>query len=231
VFSDVLLPVSLLFLVVLSGYRLNAVTADAEDGREDRAALLVYGVGLIVVSGAACVYVAVRTAVVRPRRPAAEVSSVIVPSGLAANRPCLLTHTSRSFFRRGLCARRDADRRGNITAAGPCPKYTVPAGASRPRTFSSCEREIERAGWPDDDGWWWTRERKACPRSVHSVPRVRIVIPFLSRPYTFLHKPVLVNASVLLLDLFCAFWLDDAAQDSVNGYVVVRRVPCEYDLV
>jgi len=88
VFSDVLLPVSLLFLVVLWGCRLNAATADAADGREDRAALLVYGVGLIVVSGAACVYVAVRMTIVRPGpgRPAAEVS-VIVRRSLARANP------------------------------------------------------------------------------------------------------------------------------------------------
>jgi len=73
--------VSLLFFVVVWGYQLNAMTVDTSESggggggsAENRAMLLVYGIGLIVISGTACVYVAMRMTAVRPKRAAAEVS-------------------------------------------------------------------------------------------------------------------------------------------------------------
>ncbi|XP_015368928.1 PREDICTED: uncharacterized protein LOC107165277 isoform X2 [Diuraphis noxia] len=65
ILSDVCLPVSLLFLVVVWGYQLNAMTIDTDSG-DNHTMLLVYGIGLIVVSGTACVYIAIRMAVMRP---------------------------------------------------------------------------------------------------------------------------------------------------------------------
>ncbi|KAL4097157.1 hypothetical protein QTP88_021976 [Uroleucon formosanum] len=65
ILSDVCLPVSLLILVVVWGYQLNAMTIDT-DSEDNHTMLLVYGIGLIVVSGTACVYIAIRMAVIRP---------------------------------------------------------------------------------------------------------------------------------------------------------------------
>ncbi|XP_022174510.1 uncharacterized protein LOC111036694 isoform X1 [Myzus persicae] len=65
ILSDVCLPVSLLILVVVWGYQLNAMTIDTDSG-DNHTMLLVYGIGLIVVSGTACVYIAIRMAVMRP---------------------------------------------------------------------------------------------------------------------------------------------------------------------
>lgn len=65
ILSDVCLPVSLLILVVVWGYQLNAMTIDTDSG-DNRTMLLVYGIGLIVASGTACVYIAIRMAVMRP---------------------------------------------------------------------------------------------------------------------------------------------------------------------
>jgi hypothetical protein len=65
ILSDVCLPVSLLILVVVWGYQLNAMTIDTDSG-DNHTMLLVCGIGLIVVSGTACVYIAIRTSVMRP---------------------------------------------------------------------------------------------------------------------------------------------------------------------
>lgn len=65
ILSDVCLPVSLLILVVVWSYQLNAMTIDTDSG-DNRMMLLVCGVGLIVVSGTACVYIAIRMSVMRP---------------------------------------------------------------------------------------------------------------------------------------------------------------------
>ncbi|KAE9541747.1 hypothetical protein AGLY_003738 [Aphis glycines] len=65
ILSDVCLPVSLLILVIVWSYQLNAMTIDTDSG-DNRMMLLVCGVGLIVVSGTACVYIAIRMSVMRP---------------------------------------------------------------------------------------------------------------------------------------------------------------------
>lgn len=65
ILSDVCLPVSLLILVILWSYQLNAMTIDTNSG-DNRMMLLVCGVGLIVVSGTACVYIVIRMSVMRP---------------------------------------------------------------------------------------------------------------------------------------------------------------------
>ncbi|KAF0764052.1 Uncharacterized protein FWK35_00021288, partial [Aphis craccivora] len=65
ILSDVCLPVSLLILVIVWSYQLNAMTIDTNSG-DNRMMLLVCGVGLIVVSGTACVYIAIRMSVMRP---------------------------------------------------------------------------------------------------------------------------------------------------------------------
>ncbi|XP_025422406.1 uncharacterized protein LOC112692080 [Sipha flava] len=67
VLSDVCLPVSLLLLIVIWGYQLNAMTVDPDSG-EDHTMLLFYGIGLIVISGSACVYIAIRMSVMKPEK-------------------------------------------------------------------------------------------------------------------------------------------------------------------
>ncbi|VVC38276.1 Hypothetical protein CINCED_3A004030 [Cinara cedri] len=76
--SDVCLPVSLLVLIVIWGYQLNAMTIDTESG-ENRTMLLVYGIGLIVVSGTACVYIAIRMAVMRPPKEPVILQGEVCP--------------------------------------------------------------------------------------------------------------------------------------------------------
>lgn len=67
ILSDVCLPVSMLLLIVIWGYQLNAMTVGTDSG-EDRTMLLVYGIGLIVISGSACVYIAIRMSVMKPEK-------------------------------------------------------------------------------------------------------------------------------------------------------------------
>ncbi|XP_025204182.1 uncharacterized protein LOC112601001 [Melanaphis sacchari] len=74
ILSDVCLPVSLLILVVIWGYQLNAMTIDADNG-DNHTMLLVYGIGIIVVSGTACVYIAIRMSVMS--RPEIEVTTFL----------------------------------------------------------------------------------------------------------------------------------------------------------
>lgn len=72
ILSDVFLPVSLLILIMVWGYQLNAMTLDNDGGDDqaDRLTLLLYGIGLIVISGSACVYVAMRMSAMRPEKTA-----------------------------------------------------------------------------------------------------------------------------------------------------------------
>lgn len=66
VFSDVCLPVLLLVIMVVWGYQLNAIIVD-NDG-DNHLMLLIYGIGLIVVSGTSCAYIIIRMEVIRPEK-------------------------------------------------------------------------------------------------------------------------------------------------------------------
>lgn len=73
IFFDVCLPVSLLIIIVIWGYQLNAMT----DSEENHTMLLVYGIGLIVISGTACVYIAIRMAVMQPEKKTVYLSGEV----------------------------------------------------------------------------------------------------------------------------------------------------------
>lgn len=68
VLADVCLPVSLLILIVVWGYQLNAMIVDSDSAGDDHLMFLVYGIGLIVISGTACVYIAVRMSAMQPEK-------------------------------------------------------------------------------------------------------------------------------------------------------------------
>lgn len=56
------------------------MTADSESG-ENHTMLLVYGIGLIVISGTACVYIAIRMTAMRP----AKVTTTFLPAEVSFN--------------------------------------------------------------------------------------------------------------------------------------------------
>ncbi|XP_050421049.1 uncharacterized protein LOC126833646 [Adelges cooleyi] len=62
--TDICVPVSLLLIIVLLGYEMDSMGTDA-----DSTLVLVYGIVLIVATGGACGYVALRMSATQPYRP------------------------------------------------------------------------------------------------------------------------------------------------------------------